>query len=219
MAESWILMKCGCKIDCNVKPKGTGDYRKIGMMPPITYQKEKLSNPTRKGRRIQPMFSDALLKRFDDLPDISPKEAESKYWAKPRVEYGRVLKLALAASGLDSNKAAVVRGAEEAAEAVEQSYQTIVTFQREINRMCLALGVDPDQSLSDAVDSVLALANASNDGTGETVDKTPDPDDGPPTGADAPSSDASSDEPPPRDKPPTPAERPVTTDTDSNSER
>lgn len=46
MAESWILMECGCKIDCNVKPKGTGDYRKIGMMPPIQFQNEKLTNPT-----------------------------------------------------------------------------------------------------------------------------------------------------------------------------
>lgn len=45
MAEAWILMKCGCRIDCNVKPGHAHDFKRVHLMPPVTFQKERLANP------------------------------------------------------------------------------------------------------------------------------------------------------------------------------
>ncbi len=44
MSEAWILMKCGCRIDCNVKPKHPRELRKIHMMAPVAFQKEKIAS-------------------------------------------------------------------------------------------------------------------------------------------------------------------------------
>ncbi len=132
------------------------------------------------------MFSEALLKRFDDLPELSPKQAESKYWARPHVDYGCALKLAHRASGLDGDGADAVRAALEAGERLEDAHKIINAAEKaateattklnniseEIGRLCVALGVDPAESVSDIVDSVVDLVNATDNGTGETVDKT-----------------------------------------------
>lgn len=135
------------------------------------------------------MFSDALLKRFEDLPEVSPKEAESKYWAKPHVDYGCALKLAHLASGLDGDGADALRVAVDADEAAKAAQTKLNECQEEISRLCLELGVDPDQSLSDIVDSVVDLAAASDNGDGTTVDDADDPE-GTPTGDVDPPTDA-----------------------------
>lgn len=128
------------------------------------------------------MFSAALIKRFEKLPEISPKEAESKYWAKPHVDYGRALKLAHMASGLKGEDVNAARVAIEAGEAVTAARAQLDEQREEISRMCLSLGVDPEQSLSEIVDAVVDIAQAEGGSTSDPVETGDDTDEGESTG-------------------------------------
>jgi len=110
------------------------------------------------------MFSDALKKRLDSIPDISPKDAEANYWKAQTVQMGGALKLALAAS----EGAPVVDGVDE--ETFSAAVEANTEMKDAIRRLCVETGVDPEQPLDEVIDSVVALVKSASNGEGETAD-------------------------------------------------
>ena len=108
------------------------------------------------------MFSDALKKRFESIPDVTPQQAEAAYWKTPTVQMGSALKLV---GGLESG--AALDGAKEALDAADRGIEEMT---KAITRLCAETGVDPDQPLEAIVESLVSLVNAANKGEGETTD-------------------------------------------------
>lgn len=75
MAEAWILMKCGCRIDCNVKPNYAGEFKRVCLMAPATYQRERTSNP-----RIQ--MPEIWIEAYEDnWKEVSSKHVDRETFA------------------------------------------------------------------------------------------------------------------------------------------